>query len=109
MYNKVIIAGYLTKDPELRYTGKGTPVCALTVAMNRKYKAGDEMKEEVCFVDASAWNGMGETIAEHFSKGKPILLEGRLRTNEWTTEDGSKRQRLEVVVNDWKFWGKKDE
>ena len=103
------IAGYLTKDPELRYTGKGTPVCAMTVAMNRKYRVGEETKEEVCFVDASAWNGMGETIAEHFSKGKPILLEGRLRTNEWTTEDGSKRQRLEVVVNDWKFWGKKDE
>ena len=79
-FNKVILAGNLTRDPELRYTPKGTAIANFGLAINRKWKSeSGESKEEVTFVDVEAWDRQGEVIAQYFKKGSPILVEGRLK------------------------------
>ena len=98
-FNKVILMGNLTRDPELRTTTSGTSVCNLSMAINRKYKE----TEETTYVRLVAWQKQAETIATYFSKGDPIHIEGRLQYREWTTDDGSKRNTLEVVVERFEF------
>ena len=104
-FNKVILAGNLTRDPELRYTPKGTAVTKITVAINRSWKndAG-ETKEEVTFVDVDAFGRTAEVIAQYLKKGRPILMEGRLRYETWEDKQTSqKRSKLGVVLENFQF------
>jgi single-strand DNA-binding protein len=105
-FNRVILAGNLTRDPQLSYTPSNTPVCEFGMAMNRKWRGQDgNTKEEVCFVDVTAYAKGGEIINQYMSKGKPILVEGRLRYRQWTDKEGKNRSRLDVVVDNFQFLG----
>jgi len=104
-FNKVLLMGNLTRDPELRYTSGGAAVASFGLAVNRKYKAGDQWKEEVCFVDITVWAKQGENCAEYLSKGSPVFIEGRLNYQAWES-DGQKRNKLEVVANNVQFLGR---
>ena len=97
--NNVVIAGNLTKDPELRYTSSGTPVATLNIAVNDKYKKNDEWVESVTFVRVTTWARQAETSREYLAKGDPVAVEGRLKENRWETETGEKRSQLEIVAN----------
>jgi single-strand DNA-binding protein len=98
-FNKVIIAGNLTRDPELRFTNGGVPVCSFGMAVNRVRSK----TEEVDFFDVSAWRELGETIANYKKKGDPILVEGRLQFRSWEAQDGSKRNKVDVVADNVQF------
>ena len=104
-FNKVILAGNLTRDPELRYTPKGTAVARLGIACNRKWKSETgEMKEEVTFVDVDAFGKSAETIGQYLKKGRPILIEGRLRYETWEDKQTKqKRSKLGVVLENFQF------
>jgi single-strand DNA-binding protein len=101
--NKVILMGHLTRDPELRYTPNGTPVATVGLAVNRRYRQGDETKEDVCFVDVVSFGRQAETISEYLQKGRPVLVEGRLQWRSWESEDGQKRSKHEVVAEHVQF------
>lgn len=102
--NKYMGVGNMIANPEVKYVPSGSALCNFRVAANRKYKSksGDE-KEEVAFLDCEAWGKTAEFVGQHFSKGKPIFIEGRLKTEQWETKDGDKRSRLVVVVNNVQF------
>jgi single-strand DNA-binding protein len=105
-FNKVIIAGNLTRDPELRYTPKGAAVARITLAVNRTFtpSEGGEKKEEVTFVDVDVWNRQAEVIAQYMKKGRPLLVEGRLKQDTW--EDKNTKQKvskLKVVLESFSF------
>lgn len=104
-FNKVIIAGNLTADPELKYTPKGTAIARLRLAVNRSYKTDTgETREEVTYVDVDAWGQQGEVISQYFRKGKPILVEGRLKLDTWDDKaTGQKRSKLGVVLESFTF------
>jgi single-strand DNA-binding protein len=102
-FNKVVLMGNLTRDPELRYTPGGAAVCTFGLAMNRRYKQNDEVKDEVCFVDITVWGRQAENCDQYLSKGSGIMLEGRLRLNQWETDEGSRRSKLDVVANNIQF------
>ena len=104
-FNKVILAGNLTRDPELRYTPKGTAVARLGLAINRKWKSETgEMKEEVTFVDVDAFGRTAETIGQYLKKGRPILIEGRLRYETWEDKQTKqKKSKLGVVLENFQF------
>ncbi len=104
-FNKVLLMGNLTRDPELRFTSNGSALAKFGLAVNRKYKAGEEWKEEVCFVDITVWGKQAENCAEYLSKGRPVFIEGRLQFSSWETDDGQKRNKLEVVANTVQFLG----
>ena len=104
-YNKVILAGNLTRDPELKYTSTGMAIAKIGIAMNRKWKSETgEMKEEVTFVDVDAFGRQAETIGQYMKRGKPILIEGRLKLDQWDDkQSGQKRSRLGVVLENFQF------
>src|SRR6266702_1484350 len=104
-FNKVILAGNLTRDPELRYTPKGTAIAKITVAINRSWKTETgETREEVTFVDVDAFARQAEVIGQYFKKGRPILMEGRLRYETWEDKQTSqKRSKLGVVLDNFQF------
>ena len=105
-FNKIILAGNLTRDPQLAYLPNNTPVVEFGLAINRKRRGQDgEMKEETCFIDCRAYAKPAETINQYMSKGSPILLEGRLQFQQWTAQDGSKRSKHVVVVDQFQFLG----
>jgi len=108
MFNKVILIGNLTKDPELRYTPKGTPVCTLRLASTTRYKSGDSMKDDTLFINVVVWGKQGETAAQYLAKGKSVLVEGRLQEQRWET-DGQQKSRFEIVAQGVRFLSKKDE
>ena len=99
-YNKVILMGNLTRDPELKYLPDGTALAKFGLAVNRRYndRQSGEKKEEVCFVDITAWRREAEICNEYLKKGSPLFLEGRLHFNSWETDDGQKRSKLEVIA-----------
>ena len=101
-FNRVVLAGNLTRDPELRFTNDGIPVCSFGLAVNRVRSRS----EEVDFFDISAWRELGETIANYKKKGDPILLEGRLQYRTWEAQDGSKRSKVDVVADNVQFLGR---
>jgi single-strand DNA-binding protein len=104
MFNKVIVMGNLTRDPELRYTPSGVPVSNFGLALNRRYQNGQGSDvEEVSFVEITAWGKQAEVCAEYLAKGSPVLLEGRLRQDRWETADGDRRSQLKVVAESVKF------
>src|SRR5881227_1319197 len=104
-FNKVILAGNLTKDPELRYTPKGTAIAKFALAVNRTWKnEAGETKEEVTFVDVDSFGRQAEVIGQYFKKGRPILMEGRLRLDQWDDKQtGQKRSKLGVVLETFSF------
>jgi single-strand DNA-binding protein len=104
-FNKVILAGNLTRDPELRYTPKGTAIARIGLAINRKWKSeSGEMKEEVTFVDVDAFGKTAETIGQYLKKGRPILIEGRLRYDTWEDKQTKqKKNKLGVVMESFQF------
>lgn len=105
-FNKVILAGNLTRDPQLSYLPSSTPVCEFGMAINRKWKSPNgDMKEEVCFVDVSAFGRSAETINQYVKKGQPLLVDGRLKYHQWEGKDGQKKSRLTVVVDTFQFLG----
>lgn len=101
--NRVFLMGNLTKDPEMRYTTNGAAVCNLGMAINRKYKVKEEMKEDVCFLTVVTWNKSAEACAQYLHKGDPIFVEGRLQSSSWETENKEKRHKLEVVADRVEF------
>jgi single-strand DNA-binding protein len=104
-FNKVILAGNLTRDPELRYTPKGTAIASFGLAINRKWKSETgEMKEEVTFVDIEAWDRQAEVISQYFKKGRPILVEGRLKFDQWEDKNTHQKQsKLRVRLETFSF------
>ncbi|HEX7569607.1 MAG TPA: single-stranded DNA-binding protein [Verrucomicrobiae bacterium] len=104
-FNKVIIAGNLTRDPELRYTPKGTAIAKIGLAISRKWRnEAGEMKDETTFVDVDAFGKTAETIGQYLKKGRPILVEGRLRYETWDDkQSGQKRSKLGVVMDHFQF------
>jgi single-strand DNA-binding protein len=108
-FNKVILIGNLTRNPELRYTPNGTPVAALGLAVSRRYKQGDDLKEEVCFVDIVVFGKQAEHCSQYLSKGNGIIVDGRLQQRRWETEDGQKRSKHEVVAQSITFLPKRGE
>lgn len=105
-YNKVLLMGHLTRDVDLRFTGNGSAVAGFGLAVNRKYKQGDEWKEEVLFVDITVWGKQAENCAQYLSKGSPAFIEGYLKLNSWETDSGEKRNKLEVTAEKVQFLGK---
>ncbi|MFA5093158.1 MAG: single-stranded DNA-binding protein [Candidatus Omnitrophota bacterium] len=105
-YNKVLLMGNLTKDPELRYTPQGTAVANLRMAINRKYRTKDqELKEEVCFITAVVWNKQAETCNQYLHKGSSLFVEGRLQSRTWEDNTGAKRSVIEVRAERVQFMG----
>lgn len=106
-FNKVILMGNLTRDPELRYTPKGTALAKIGLAVNRVWRTETgETKEEVTFVDVEAWGSQAENISKYMKKGSPLLIEGRLRLDQWDDKQtGQKRSRLVVVCENSRFIG----
>lgn len=105
-YNKVILLGNLTRDPQLRYLPNNTAVCEFGLAVNRRWRDREgNQKEEVCFVDVSAFGRQAETINQYMSKGRSLLVEGHLRLDTWTGQDGQKRSKLSVVAESFQFVG----
>jgi single-strand DNA-binding protein len=105
-FNKVILVGNLGRDPELRYTPQGTPVCSFSMATNerRKDKTG-EMQDQTTWFKVTLWNRQAETAAQYLQKGRPVYIEGRLRVEEYTDRDGKQRHSLEVNATDMQFIG----
>ena len=103
-FNKVILVGNLGRDPELRYTPQGTPVCSFSMATNerRKDKTG-EMRDQTTWFKVTLWNRQAETAAQYLQKGRPVYIEGRLRVEEYTDRDGKQRHSLEVNATDMQF------
>lgn len=106
--NRVQIVGNLTRDPELRYTPSGAAVTDFAVAINRKYRdESGNTKEDVTFVELTAWGKLAEVVKQHLAKGRQVLVEGRLHLDQWTTKDGKPASRLKVVATGIQFLGAK--
>ncbi len=105
--NKVLLMGNLTRDPELRVTPKGTPICQFGLAINRTFKMeSGETREEVTFVDIEAWGKQGETIAKYCTKGRPLYVEGRLKLDSWEDKNTKeKRSKMKIVLENFQFLG----
>lgn len=110
MYNKIILIGNLTKDPELRYTPQGTPVTSFRLAVNYRYKqsaaGGDDMKQETLFIDNVIFGKQAESCSKYLNKGSSVLVEGRLQERRWES-DGQQRSKFEVVAQSVKFLSRK--
>ncbi|MBN2561258.1 MAG: single-stranded DNA-binding protein [Phycisphaerae bacterium] len=105
-FNKVILAGNLTRDPQLSYLPSNTPVCEFGMAINRKWKSQDgQIREEACFVDLRIYGRRAEVINQYLNKGSPLLVEGHLRFDQWEGKDGGKRSKLYVMVDNFEFMG----
>jgi single-strand DNA-binding protein len=105
--NKVLLMGNLTRDPEVRYTPKGTAVAELGIAVNRIYSGENgEKREEVTFVDVTVWGRTAENVGEYLKKGRPVFIEGRLQLDSWEDkQSGQKRNKLKVVADNVQFLG----
>ena len=106
-FNKVILIGNLTRDPELRYTPKGTAVARLGLAVNRQWKTDTgEAREEVTFIDIDAFGRQAEVIGQYCKKGRPLMIEGRLKYEQWDDKQtNQKRSKLMVVLESFQFLG----
>jgi single-strand DNA-binding protein len=106
--NKVMIIGNVTRDPEVKYTPKGSAVTDLGIAVNRTYKVGEERKEEVTYIDVTLWGRLAEIAGEYCRKGKPVYIEGRLQLDSWEDKaTGQKRSKLRVVGEEMQLLGPK--
>ncbi len=103
-YNKIILIGNLTRDPQLSYLPNQTPVCEIGLACSRRYRTSDgQQKEEVCFVDCRAFGKQAETLNQYMKKGRQLLVEGRLTFDQWETQDGQKRSKHRVTISNFQF------
>lgn len=103
-FNKVILLGNLTRDPESRTTPAGTTICKFGLAVSRKFNTRDgDTKEETCFVDIDAFGKQAEAIQRYCTKGKPLMVEGRLKLDQWETAEGQPRQKLTVACERFTF------
>lgn len=102
-YNKVIFAGNLTRDVEVRRLANGTAVATLGIASNRRFTSGGEKKEETTFVDAEVWGSQAELCEKYLSKGRNVLVEGRLKFDSWQDTDGKKRSKLLLTAENVQF------
>ncbi len=108
-FNKVILIGNLTKDPEVRYTPSGTTVANFRLAVNHRYRQGEEQKEEVCYVDIVVFGKQAESCGQYLHKGQGAIVDGRLQERRWETEDGQKRSKYEVVAQSVRFLPRRQE
>ncbi len=105
-YNRVVLVGNLTRDPQLSYTPSNTAVCKFGIATNRTFKDREgNSRDETCFVDCTVFSRAAETFNRYMSKGRQVLVEGRLQLQQWTTKDGDKRSKHEVIVENFTFLG----
>ena len=103
-YNKCLLMGNLTRDPELKQTPNNQSVAQIGIALNRKYKDRDgNMQEDTTFVDCEAWGRTAEVMAQYLSKGRPVFVEGRLKLDQWQDKDGNNRSKLKVVIENFQF------
>lgn len=105
-FNKTYLMGNLTRDPELKYTPQGTPVCRLGIAVNRKFKQGEAWKTDVQFFSVVVWGKSGENCREYLVKGRPVFVEGRLQNRSWE-KDGVKHTITEIIAETVQFIGGK--
>ena len=103
MLNHIVIMGRLTRDPELRRTGSGVAVASFTVAVDRDFGGRDGGEKETDFIDCVAWRQTGEFVSKYFTKGRMIVVSGRLQIRSWTDKDGNKRRTAEVVADNVDF------
>jgi single-strand DNA-binding protein len=107
MVNLVLLLGHLTRDPELRYTPTGAPVAQFGLGVNRRWTNGaGERQEAPVFVEVVAWGKQAETVGTYLTKGRPVVVEGRLQLDQWQTEAGERRSRLKVVAHRVTFLGR---
>lgn len=104
-FNQVILLGNLTRDVELRHTQSGQALAKFGLAVNRKYTVNGEQKEETCFVDLTAWGRQAEVLNQYVKKGSQLFVQGRLQFSTWEGQDGAKKSKLEVVVENFQFVG----
>ena len=109
MLNHITIMGRLTRDPELRRTGSGIAVASFTVAVDRDFGGRDGGEKETDFIDCVAWRQTGEFVSKYFTKGRMIVVSGRLQIRSWTDKDGNKRRTAEVVADNCYFGDSKRE
>lgn len=102
--NHVVLIGRLTRDAEIKYTGSGTPVTRIGLAVNRRRKSGDGWIDEASFFDVVLWGRMGESLSQYLTKGKQVAIDGELRQNRWE-QNGQKRSKVEVVANNLQLLG----
>jgi len=108
--NSVVITGNLTRDPELRSTPSGTPVCKLRVAVNSRRKdSSGEWVDKPNYFDVTVWGAQGENCANYLSKGRPVAVQGRLDWREWETQEGGKRQAVEIIADSVQFLGSRSD
>lgn len=108
-FNQVVLMGNLTRDPDLRQIPSGQSVCSFSLALNRSFKGSDgNWQEATDYVDVVAWGPLGERVAQYVTKGRPVLVSGRLQSRQWE-QDGQKRSKLEVVASDVTFLGGRGE
>ncbi|MDY6914644.1 MAG: single-stranded DNA-binding protein, partial [Planctomycetota bacterium] len=105
-YNKVILVGNLTRDPQMSYLPSQTPVVEFGLAVNRRWRGQDgQQKEETCFVDCRCYGRQAETLNQYMAKGRPLLVEGRLQFDTWEDKDGSRHSKHRVIVERFQFLG----
>lgn len=103
-FNKVILIGNLTRDPQLSYLPSQTAVCEIGLAVNRRWRAQDgQMREEVCFIDCRAFGKQAETLNQYLAKGRQVMIEGHLNYDTWETQDGQKRSKHRVTIDNFQF------
>ena len=105
-FNKVLLMGNLTRDPQLSYLPSQTAVVEIGLAINRKWRSREgEEKTEICFIDCNAFGKTAENINKYLKKGNPLFVEGRLKFDQWTAQDGSKRSKHRVTIENFQFMG----
>lgn len=108
MFNRVILIGNLTKDPDVRYTAGGTAVATIRIAVSSKFRQADEQKEETLFIDVVTFGKQAEVCGQYLNKGNPVLVEGRLRERKWETE-GVQKSKFEVLANTVRFLPRREQ
>ena len=109
-FNKVILVGNLTRDPDLRVTNSGLSICKIGLAVNRNYTTKDgDSKDETTYVDIDAFGKQAEVLSKYMQKGKPLMVEGRLKLDQWESNEGQKRSKLGVVLENFQFIGGRDD
>ena len=107
--NVVVVTGNLTRDPELRHTPGGTPVCKLRIAVNTRRKSADgNWEDKPNYFDVTVWGAQGENCSTYLVKGRPVAISGRLEWREWQNDNGDKRQAVEIIAETVQFLGSRD-
>jgi single-strand DNA-binding protein len=107
--NRVVVAGNLTRDPELRSTGGGTSVCSLRIAVNGRRKNGDTWEDDPNYFDVTVFGQQGENCSRYLSKGRGVAVDGRLNWREWTDKEGNKRQTVDIIAETVQFLGGRED